>query len=82
MPINGSKFQNLGGQIMSKLFLHLKNWHLTVNGQLVTYSKIQSKTCGIPYTYELYLNQISQYQFPFKLMQMCQKKKKTFLNDP
>ena len=48
------KFRNLGGQKNSTTFWHLRNPKKSAlfgpgNGQLVTYSKIQTKVCRVPW---------------------------------
>ena len=50
MPIYDSKFWNLGGSKISNNFLTAQKWALfdPANGQLVTYSKIQTKVCRVP----------------------------------
>ena len=54
VPIYGSKFWNLGGQKNSTIFWHLKNPKKSAlfgpgNSQSVTYSKIQTKVCRVPW---------------------------------
>ena len=54
VPIYGSKFWNLGGQKNSTTFWHLENPQKSAlfspgNSQSVTYSKIQTKVCRVPW---------------------------------
>ena len=54
VPIYGSKFRNLGGQKNSTTFWHLTNSKKLAlfgpaNNQLVTYSKIQTEVCRVPW---------------------------------
>ena len=54
MPIYGSKFWNLGGQKNWTTFWHLKNPKKSALfgpaiGQSVTYSKIQTRVCRVPW---------------------------------
>ena len=69
-----------GGQKNLTTFWHLKNPKKSAlfgpgNGQSVTYSKIRTKVCRVPWgpTYRLILDQISQCRVPSKLLQMCWK---------
>ena len=51
------------------------------SGQLVTYSKTQTKVCRTSYSTQVYwliLDEISQCRVPFKLSQMCQKMEPLF----